>query len=213
MVLQEVLQSSSSGVPNLQATDQYQSVTCQEPGHTAGGEWQTSKRSFICCSPLLTLLPDHPRPPTPDLWKNCLPGNQSLVPKTLGTATLVNRSLNIFFCFFLLFPFLSLPEPGITLHLVNLCFSTLEASAKFIDKSFSTIGRQRIQFLLSFSDTQSNTFQLCYSRIRNFIQLNGIKIQIIYCLVVILQNRKQRYKTKLKCKTLFLSLLMFCCRS
>ena len=31
---------------------------------------------------------NHPEtiPSTPGLWKNCLPGNQSLVPKSLGTA-------------------------------------------------------------------------------------------------------------------------------
>ena len=64
---------------------------------------------------------------------------------------------------FPLFPFLSLTEAGIGFHLVNLCVSTLEASDKFITAFFfffPTTGRKRIQFLLSLSDTQSNTIQL-----------------------------------------------------
>ena len=37
------------------------SMACQEPGHTAGGEWRVSEQSFICiysCSPSLALPPE-----------------------------------------------------------------------------------------------------------------------------------------------------------
>ena len=36
-----------AGVPNSQATDWYQSVTCYKPGCTAGGEWRVSKQAKL----------------------------------------------------------------------------------------------------------------------------------------------------------------------
>ena len=75
-----------SGVPNAQAADWYGSEACQEPGHTAGGEQRASERSFICCSPLLTLPPEPSSHHCPR--KNCRPRNWSLVPKRLGTTVI-----------------------------------------------------------------------------------------------------------------------------
>ena len=74
-----------TGIPHPRATDQ--SAACLEPAYIAGGKQQVSKWSFICLSLSLVLLPEpsstsHPLSP----WKNCLPQNQSLVPKRLGTA-------------------------------------------------------------------------------------------------------------------------------
>ena len=43
-------------------------------------------------SPSLALLPEPSPPHPPHLWKNCLPWNQSLVPKRLGTAALEGGS-------------------------------------------------------------------------------------------------------------------------
>ena len=40
------------------------------------------------------VLESSPNLPTSSLWKNCLPRNQFLVPKWLGTAVLANASLN-----------------------------------------------------------------------------------------------------------------------
>ena len=52
-----------------QETDQNRSVTCFEPSHTAS-EWRAKPR---------------PSTQTPSIsWKNCLPWNQSLMPKRLG---------------------------------------------------------------------------------------------------------------------------------
>ena len=49
------------GVPNPRATDWYWSVTCEEPGCTAGGEQWAREQRFIWIysrSPLLALLPE-----------------------------------------------------------------------------------------------------------------------------------------------------------
>ena len=56
---------SRTGVPNPRATDQHWSAAYQELGCTAGGEQRVSERSFICCSPSLTLPPEpSPHPPS-----------------------------------------------------------------------------------------------------------------------------------------------------
>ena len=53
-----------------QETDQNRSVTCFKPSHTARSEWREKPRSSA---------------QTPGIsWKNCLPWNQSLMPKRLG---------------------------------------------------------------------------------------------------------------------------------
>ena len=99
-------------VPSPWATGWRWSVACQELGHAAGGEYGTVRkapsifaatphRSHYCLNstscqissrimnvtPLkhLALHPPHP-PPPPSLWKNCLSQNESLIPKTMGTA-------------------------------------------------------------------------------------------------------------------------------
>ena len=77
------------GVPNPWATDQYRSTACQEPGHTAGGEWRAIKVSSAAPHHSYYRL-NHPRHPHPGPWKNCLTRNQSLVPKRLGTAALAH---------------------------------------------------------------------------------------------------------------------------
>lgn len=65
-----------------------------------GQQW-----SFIRCSPSLPITPHHLcyhlDHPLPSLWKTCLPRNQSLMPRTLGTAALYYRippvvSTNVF---------------------------------------------------------------------------------------------------------------------
>ena len=78
-----------TGVPNPQTADHQWSAACQEQGCTAGGEQWANERSFICRSPLLPVTPHHSHyclnhTPLPCLWKNCLPRNQSLVPKKVG---------------------------------------------------------------------------------------------------------------------------------
>ena len=102
----------SAGVPSPRAVDWCWPVAHWELGCTAGGEWQMNEWSFICifnhsrCSRFhlssvfcqisfgirfsqeceLYCAQIIPRPsPDPGLWKNCLPWNQSLVPKRLGT--------------------------------------------------------------------------------------------------------------------------------
>ena len=71
-LLQTLTISHGTGVPNLWAED----TLCQISG---------SVRLEIKCTVSVVWL-NHleTTSPTPDLWKNCLPWNQSLVPKMLG---------------------------------------------------------------------------------------------------------------------------------
>ena len=87
----------TAGVPNLRTIDQCWSTACQEPGLTAGGERQASKRSFICRSPSLPTAPhcsryhlNHPHTP-PSVEK--LPSTK-LVPgaKKFGDCCYIGRS-------------------------------------------------------------------------------------------------------------------------
>ena len=94
-------------VPSPRATDWCWSVACQELGHAAGGECgRVSKapsifaaaphRSCYCLNStscqisnriINVIHPKHPAlHPPPSLWKNCLPQNEHLVPKRMGTA-------------------------------------------------------------------------------------------------------------------------------
>ena len=49
------------------------------PGHTVGGELECN-----------ALQSSRNHPPPPGLWTNCLPLNESLMPKRLGTIALVD---------------------------------------------------------------------------------------------------------------------------
>ena len=57
----------------------------KEPGHRAGGEQQMNEASSAVPH-RSHYHPSHPLFASPSPWKNCLPQNQSLVPKSLGTA-------------------------------------------------------------------------------------------------------------------------------
>ena len=77
-------QYHTAGVPNVPAADWYQSAACWEPGSTAGGKLE--------CNALESSRhhPHHSRG-----WKNCLPQNQSLAPKRLGTAVVQYLSFSV----------------------------------------------------------------------------------------------------------------------
>ena len=60
--------------------------------HLAEGEQQGASKLHVCLPiTLSTTGPSAPPHPQPASWKNCLPQNQALVPKRLGTAVLVHR--------------------------------------------------------------------------------------------------------------------------
>ena len=71
-------QSLSSVLPKAEVPNIW---ACQDLGCTAGDELERN-----------VLQSSRNHPPTPGLWKNCLPRNQSLVPKRLGTAAPKDRT-------------------------------------------------------------------------------------------------------------------------
>ena len=67
---------SRPGVPNLWAADRYRS----RPVRNQAAQQEVSLNVICLYYPQTS--------PHPGRWKNCLPWNQSLVPKRLGTAAL-----------------------------------------------------------------------------------------------------------------------------